>query len=277
MGDRVGFMQGRLSPRVDGKIQAFPAQSWRKEFALAQSLRLSLMEWTIDHNDFAANPLITKDGRAEIIGLKEAHNLRIKSVTADNLMQAPFWKADRLARSELLNALDVMIRACGEIGIRTIVVPVVDNGSLVNPEQEESLFAGLQSLLPVMAGSNVRIAFESDYEPERLAHFIARYPVPFFGINFDMGNSAALGWEPEREIPVLAPRILNVHVKDRLCGGTTVPFGQGAVKFDAVFRLLDAYGYLGNYIIQGARAADGDDVGILKRYVALLERLLNER
>ena len=30
-GARIGFMQGRLSPQVDGKIQAFPWVHWRDE------------------------------------------------------------------------------------------------------------------------------------------------------------------------------------------------------------------------------------------------------
>ena len=47
---RIGFMQGRLSPQVDGKIQAFPWQHWRDEFPAAQKLNIPLMEWTLDHD-----------------------------------------------------------------------------------------------------------------------------------------------------------------------------------------------------------------------------------
>lgn len=45
--DRIGFMQGRLSPVVDGKIQAFPWGHWEDEFRLANGHGLSLMEWTL--------------------------------------------------------------------------------------------------------------------------------------------------------------------------------------------------------------------------------------
>ncbi|MCW2316266.1 hexulose-6-phosphate isomerase [Rhodoblastus acidophilus] len=271
----IGFMQGRLSPRVDGKIQAFPVAHWREEFAVAERLGLSLMEWTIDRADFAANPLLTEQGRAEIRALQAAHGLRIESVTADNLMQAPFWKADGVLRRELLDALAVFIRACSAVGVKFIVAPLVDNGSLVSPQQEDDLFDGLMSLLPLMQASNVAVIFESDYAPERLRNFIARYPENWFGINFDMGNSAALGWPPAVEIPALASRIMNVHVKDRPLRGTTVPFGEGAVDFDAVFRLLRASGYAGNYILQGARARDDDHAGAITRYAQLVESRLN--
>ena len=45
---RIGFMQGRLSALVDGKIQAFPWDAWREEFPRARDLGLTRMEWTID-------------------------------------------------------------------------------------------------------------------------------------------------------------------------------------------------------------------------------------
>ena len=32
---KIGFMQGRLSPLVDGKIQAFPWDCWSEEFSVA--------------------------------------------------------------------------------------------------------------------------------------------------------------------------------------------------------------------------------------------------
>lgn len=277
MKNQLGFMQGRLSPVVNGKIQAFPTHHWREEFPAAELLGLSLMEWTLDHEAFEDNPLITKTGRAELRALQRAHRLRIESLTADNMMQAPFWKAEAGKREDLQNELRVTIESCAAIGLRMIVVPLVDNGSIVTPEQDKILFEGLHSLMPLMAASNVQIIFESDYDPARLAEFIARYPEGAFGINFDMGNSAALGWRPEVEIPLLATRIMNVHVKDRPKGGTTVPFGQGDVDFDAVFRLLRAAGYNGNYIMQGARCPNGDDAGILASYISKVEGFLDGR
>ena len=48
--ERIGFMQGRLSAMVDGKIQAFPWNEWREEFPRAQALGLTRIEWTIDQD-----------------------------------------------------------------------------------------------------------------------------------------------------------------------------------------------------------------------------------
>ena len=55
--ERIGFMQGRLSAMVDGKIQAFPWNEWREEFPRAQALGLTRIEWTIDQDRLRENPL----------------------------------------------------------------------------------------------------------------------------------------------------------------------------------------------------------------------------
>jgi len=85
---RLGFMQGRLSPLVDGKIQAFPWNSWQSEFPAAQNLGLGLIEWTLDQDRLYQNPLMTPQGQLDIRRLCEAHHLVIPSLTGDCFMQA---------------------------------------------------------------------------------------------------------------------------------------------------------------------------------------------
>jgi L-ribulose-5-phosphate 3-epimerase len=58
-----------------------------------------------------------------------------------------------------------------------------------------------------------------------------------------------------------------VHVKDRLRGGTTVPLGTGAAEIAKAIRLIENSGYSGQYVLQTARAADGDHAGALARYL----------
>ena len=53
----LGFMQGRLSPMYNGKIQKFPV-NWKSEFIL-QGLNINLIEWTIDEA-IDKNPIVTK-------------------------------------------------------------------------------------------------------------------------------------------------------------------------------------------------------------------------
>ena len=54
----IGFMQGRLSPQINGKIQCFPVEFWRDELELASKNNCCLVEWTLDYEDLYLNPLI---------------------------------------------------------------------------------------------------------------------------------------------------------------------------------------------------------------------------
>ena len=60
--------------------------------------------------------------------------------------------------------------------------------------------------------------------------------------------------------------MINVHVKDRVLGGTTVPLGTGSADFEAVFAALAQRNYQGNFILQTARAADGNHADALRTY-----------
>ena len=117
----------------------------------------------------------------------------------------------------------------------------------------------------------MKIIFESDYPPAELKRFIALLPESTFGINYDIGNSAALGFDPQEEIGSYGNRIDNVHVKDRPLGGTTVPLGSGNANFPVIFRELHNIAYSGNYILQTARATEGNHQGVLKSYRTMVE------
>ena len=90
--ERIGFMQGRLSALVDGKIQAFPWDEWREELPRAKALGIGRMEWTIDQDRLRENPLNTESGRGAIARLARGNAIEIASLTGDCFMQAPFWK-----------------------------------------------------------------------------------------------------------------------------------------------------------------------------------------
>lgn len=274
--ERIGFMQGRLSALVDGKIQAFPWNEWRQEFPRAKSLGLGRMEWTIDQERLCENPLMTEAGRGEILRLSLQNAIEIPSLTGDCFMQAPFWKAVGQAQEALATDLDLVLASSAALGIEFVVIPLVDNGKIETAEQEEILLRRLLDRSASLLRQRVKIVFESDLRPAELARFIVKLPAESFGINYDIGNSAALGYDCSEEIAAYAPRILNVHVKDRLRGGKTVPLGTGAAELAKAIRQIESSGYSGQYILQTARAADSDHAGALARYRDMAVRWIED-
>lgn len=269
-------MQGRLSDLVDGRIQAFPWHDWEGEFPAAAAIELHLMEWTLDHERLYENPLMTPEGRGKIMMLCHQHGLSIPSLTGDCFMQAPFWKVAGQARFDLQADFIGICRACHEVDIRMLVVPLVDNGRLDNAEQERILVEFLLDQQSFLAEHNLQVIFESDYAPAELACFIGQLPAERFGINYDIGNSGALGFNPAEEFAAYGERVANVHVKDRMLGGTTVPLMTGSADFDAVFAALSRQDFHGNFILQTARADDNKHVEALRNYRDMTRRWIHQ-
>jgi hexulose-6-phosphate isomerase len=263
---KIGFIQGRLSESVGGKIQAFPWSSWELEFSDAAAINLNLMEWTIDQDRLYENPIMTSDGQEKIRTLSAHHNIYIPSITCDCFMQAPFWKSEGWQSSNLKSDFLEVCRACASVGVEIVVVPLVDNGRIEFLEQENNLIDFLIEHKNFFINQGLKIAFESDYAPPMLARFIERLPYETFGINYDTGNSASLGYNPIEEFYEYGSRVLNVHIKDRKLNGGTVPLGAGDTDFDSVFMGLAEARYQGNFILQTARSTNGDHINTLKRY-----------
>lgn len=262
----IGFMQGRLSPQIDGKIQAFPWKYWQQELVLAAEHKFLLMEWTIDHERLRENPLVTPAGQKEISDLIRSTGVQISSLTGDCFMQAPFYKAEARNRLERLNDFELVCDACAKVGIRYIVFPLVDHGKPENQKQKDDLLSVLDRQRQNLVQKNLMLLFETEWTAEEVRSFFKLLDPKCFGWNYDIGNSASLGFDPDLEFKLLAGQIKNVHVKDRILGGATVPLGTGNADFPKVFGLLKQYNYNGKLILQAARARDNDHLGTLLKY-----------
>lgn len=224
------------------------------------------MEWTLDQDGLRQNPFNTVSGQAEIRKLAENHHVTVFSASGDCFMQAPFYKKTGRARAALLDDFHLVMESCVSLGLHHLLMPLVDDGRIDSREQEDDLVQTLRGIRPRLEATKLRILFESDFPPAELARMMKRLPEPSFGINYDIGNSASLGYRPDDELAVYGDRVCAVHVKDRLLGGTTVPLGSGNADLPGAFRALARAGFSGDYILQTARAADGRDAETLCRY-----------
>jgi L-ribulose-5-phosphate 3-epimerase len=270
----VGMMQGRLSPMKNGRIQSFPHENWRNEIAEASQISIKKIEWTIDSEEFSSNPLVSSSGCKEINLIAKDFQITIPSVTCDYFMENPPWLA---GEEEVLANLKSIITGMHQIASEILVIPLVDNSSIKDSSHISYVIYCFKELEQYLVNSNVRVAFETDLPPNEFHSFIEQFNPTRFGVNYDIGNSASLGFNPLEEFDSFGTRIINVHVKDRLLNGTTVPLGQGNADFELVFDLLTGSGYKGNYILQTARATDGDHAASIVKYSNQVIDWLEER
>ena len=256
-----GIMQGRLSKKIGNKIQAFPEKNWKSEFNIARRLGIKKIEWTLDYKNFKKNPLLTKKGRAEINKLSKQNFIKIKTLTGDCFMQKPFWKTKN---KDLINELIFVIECSGKVGIKYIVVPLVDNGSIENIYQQRKLIEICSKIKGTLKKNKIKLIFESDFGPIRLQNFIKKFDKKYFGINYDTGNSACLGHDINKEFNCYGKYICNIHIKDRVRWGKTVRLGYGRANFRDLYANLKKIKYKGSLILQTARSKNNNEIKEIK-------------
>ena len=106
------------------------------------------------------------------------------------------------------------------------------------------------------------------------AALLSRIGDPRVKVNYDSGNSASLGFLPREEFAAYGSRVGSVHLKDRRRGAGTVPLGEGDANFDALFDALAKHRYRGDFILQVARGAPGDELAWTRTNVDTGRRMM---
>lgn len=272
MSNQIGIMQGRLSAPISGRIQAFPKQTWREEFAKAQACGLDLIEWIFEADEWEKNALILAP--QEVLCLSHHHGVKVVSLCADYFMDLPLIRVSRSDQEIRANMLKKLIECAGYLGVKYIGIPFVDASAIKTDEELGEIVRCLHGCLPLAERAGVQLALETSLDPPTFTELLARLDHPNVKVNYDIGNSASLGYDTSEEIEAYGKRIATIHVKDRKRGGGTVPLGTGDADFDATFAALAGAGYQGPFILQAAR--DGEETLLADRNVQFVRRYLEK-
>ncbi len=270
----LGIMQGRLSPPLRGRIQAFPAGTWQGEFARASEAGLRAIEWIYDVEDADTNPIGDAAGLEEMRLLSKKYGIEVQSLCADYFMAFPLVRATEAEWDSRLRKMEWLLGQCRLAGVRHVVLPFVDN-SRIDSSQDRldvlRLFKGLKDSLDRL---DLQIHLETSLGPEEFRSLVEEIGHPRVRVNYDSGNSASLGYAAEKEWGAYGNLIGSVHIKDRLKGAGTVPLGSGDADFPALSRCLKKFDYQGRFILQVARGKTGDEVNWARQNRTFFEQLL---
>jgi hexulose-6-phosphate isomerase len=273
LSNEIGIMQGRLSPRIDGKIQAYPANTWQKEFEIAQQIGYAAIEWIVE-NPVESNALMTTSGKTEIKKVISSTGVRIDYVCADIFMQQPLVRMTEEIKSQNKDYLLEILKNAKEVGALGVEIPFVDNSSIKNDNEKQEFIDAMQDAFKLAKDLDIKISLETDLSPIAFKELLEQIGLDFVQANYDIGNSASLGFDPKEELDAYGQKILNVHVKDRKLGGTTVPLGTGNADINLVIQKLQEFGYSGGLTMQAARGEN--DVETAKEQLYYVRNLLNK-
>ncbi len=256
----VAIMQGRLVPPTDGKIQSFPRENWRDEFSLARAAGLDAIEWIYDLSGADVNPIGEDDGIAEMRLLSGESHVAVRSLCADYFMERTLLRATPSEIEERADSLAWLMRRCALLDMDRIVLPFVDSSRIDSDLELAEVATLLIGVLPIVEETGVELHLETSLPPGRFADLLGLIAHPMIKVNYDSGNSSSLGYHPVDEFAAYGARIGSVHIKDRVRGGGTVPLETGDADFDALFKCLEDIAYRGDFVLQVARGALGDEV-----------------
>lgn len=269
----IGIMQGRLLPPIDGRVQSFPRDGWEREFPLAHEIGFDSIELTIEMASWEIHPVRTVEGRRQLRRLSADNGIALAGLCCDTVMEHPLTSTDAEGRRTALAMLEILINDSAEAGLPMIELPLLGASSLDKAPDRDAVGAILTEACVWAEAANIDILLETDLDGPSFGAFMDKFTHPRLGINYDMGNSHYLGFEPEEEIPFYAKYIRNAHIKDTTRDKYSVPLSQGNVKFNVVFNLLAEYGYKGGFILQAARQPD--DIGAAQDYIEFSRGLID--
>jgi hexulose-6-phosphate isomerase len=271
--NEIGIMQGRLSPRIDGKIQAYPASTWQKEFEIAQEIGYAAIEWIIE-KPVETNALMTDSGKAEIKKIIASTGVRIDYVCADIFMQQPLVRMTKDSKSQNKEYLSAILKNAKEVGAIGVEIPFVDNSSIKSENEKLEFIDVMQDAFKLAKDLDLKLSLETDLPPIEFRELLESIDLDHVQANYDIGNSASLGFDPREELEAYGLKILNVHVKDRKLGSTTVPLGTGNANINFILQKLQEIGYRGGLTMQAARGEN--DVETAKEQLKYVRTLLNK-
>lgn len=274
MKNKVGVMQGRLLPKHKGRFQAHPVGYWQNEFPIAAKLGLDCIEFIFDYEDFDANPIWSDKGIREIQQITRSTEVEVLSICADFFMECPLHSSNK---EEADFASSIMIRLLEQsnaLGISDLIIPCVDQSSINHRKKLEFFQRKIEELIPTALKHGVRLCLETDLPANSFANLLKALDSSSVTVNYDTGNSTSLGYDYNEELLAYGDSITDLHIKDRLLGGKSVPLGEGNTDFDGFFAIYSKLDLSSPFIIQAYR--DDEGISIFQRQHEFLKKLLSK-
>jgi len=253
-------MQGRLLPKFKNRYQAHPFGYWKDEFTLANDIGLSYIEFILDHNDYEKNPLLSDLGINEIEAIIQKTGVGVRSICADIFMEAPLHSENSLISHFSKKILIKLIENSSKLGITDIVIPCVDQSTLKGESDQKRLIENLSEPINLATKQKINLALETDLAPIPFLNLLNKLDSDVVKVNYDIGNSASLGFDIYEEFKLYGNRISDIHIKDRELAGGSVILGTGNANFTSFFEVFSKIDFKGPIVMQVYRDDEGVEI-----------------
>jgi L-ribulose-5-phosphate 3-epimerase len=267
--------------------KALPAHvQWEERLRLAAEAGFDFVEISIDESDERLARLDwPASERAELRRAIADSGGPIMTMCLSGHRKYPLGSASPETRRRALEILQRAIEFAADIGLS--IVQVMGYDVFYEPAYsgtEARFLDGLEHGVRWAGAAGIMLGLENcDLEfsdsLDKGLRMVEQIRSPWFQLYPDMGNLAAAGYDPAEQFRRAAGHIVGIHVKDTTSGVVRgVPFTEGIVPFDEVFRTLADIGFWGPMTVEMWSDMDkaGDPLGAVVAARQLVARLVSE-
>ena len=213
-------------------------------------------------------PLWTTEGKELIYKLTKSTGVGVYSVCADFFMICPLHSLDSDISEFSREVLMSLLENLNSLEVNDLVIPCVDQSSLNDETRIEAFKKQIEPIIPVAEKLGINLCLETDLPPLQFKNLIDDLSSDIVTVNYDLGNSASLGYNLKEEFEAYGDKITDIHIKDRMLGSGSVPLGEGSVDFSLFFLEFAKLNFSGQIIMQAFR--DDEGLSIFKKQLDFL-------
>jgi len=257
--------------------KAIPNQfEWEQKIAIAKEAGFDFIEMSVDESDERLSRLDwTKTQREELISLLDKYKMRILSMCLSGHRRFPFGSSDESKRKKAYEIIDKAIDLAVDMGIQNIQLAGYDVYYEDSTDQSVKLFEeGLKYSAAQAEQKGVMLTIEimDTYflgTISRALPYIHKVNSKALHLYPDLGNLTQWSDNPSEELKLGFDYIEAIHLKDTKPGVfKCVPFGEGTVKFEELFKTLKTLNYQKPFLIE--MWADNDIVNTVEQTIQQL-------
>lgn len=239
--------------------KALPSSfSFEEKLTAAKEAGFDYLEISIDETDEKLDRLNwSKEEREELKKLISSTGIMIPSMCLSGHRRFPFGSKNEETREKAYEIMKKAIELSADLGIRIIQLAAYDVYYEEADETTKALFIeGMEKSIAMASKAGVMLALEimdTKFISTilRAMPYVTKFNSPWFKIYPDLGNLSAWGSDVEAELEVGLSHTVAIHVKETKPGVfKEVPFGEGIVKFSALFKKLKELNYQGPFLIE---------------------------
>jgi len=246
--NRFGIYEKAIPNRFD----------WSQKIDIAIKSGYDFIEMSVDESDERLERLDWNKEQIKALRnqLYDA-DFYINSMCLSAHRRFPFGSADKIKRKKAFEIMEKAINLAEALGIRNIQLAGYDVYYEDQTDESERLFIeGLKYAAKLAAEANIMLSIEIMDTHfigtiSRCLKYIEAVNSPWLKIYPDLGNLSQWTETPSDELILGFDHIVAIHLKDTKPGVfKCVPFGEGTVKFEPLFRALESKEYTGPFLVE---------------------------